>query len=90
MPTLDHVHTFRRVSPNLFQCAHPDCNYREAKKFLKGKRSICCEEGCVNEIILTSTHLQRAEPKCIEHSNTKEAREARERLETLKGLGIDI
>lgn len=90
MPALDHIHTYRRVSPNVYLCAHPDCNHREVKKFLKGKRSLCCQPGCENEIILTSEHLQRAEPKCLEHSNTKEARAVKERIETLKQLGVDI
>lgn len=90
MPILDHTHTYRRVSPNVYLCAHPDCNHREAKKFLKGKRSICCQQGCENEIILTAEHLQRAEPKCFEHSNTKSAREFKKSVEILKGLGVDI
>lgn len=90
MPVLDHIHTYQRISPNVYMCMHPDCTHRENKKFLKGKRSLCCAEGCENEIILKPEHLQRAAPKCLEHSNTREAREVRERLETLKGLGVDF
>lgn len=90
MPALDHIHTYRRVSPNVYLCAHPDCNHREVKKFLRGKRSMCNMLGCTNDIILTSDHLQRAAPMCLEHSNTREAREYKERIETLRQIGVDI
>lgn len=86
----DHIHKYVRVTPNVYQCADPDCMRRDFKKFLKGKRSICSEEGCENEIILNPEALRRAKPKCLAHQNTDEALAARERLNKLKEMGIEF
>lgn len=86
----EHIHKYARISPNVYQCAYPDCMHFTNKKFLKGKRSICTEEGCENEIILTPEALRRARPKCLLHQDTIEAKQARERIDILKGLGVDF
>jgi len=86
----DHIHKYVRVSPNVYQCADPDCMRRDYKKFLKGKRSICSEEGCENEIILNPEALRRAKPKCLLHQETKEAEAAKKRIKILKDLGLEI
>lgn len=88
--TKDHIHKYVRVSPNIYQCADPDCMYFTNKKFLKGKRSICSEPSCETEIILNSEALRRAKPKCLLHQETQEAQQAKQRIEILKGLGVDI
>lgn len=88
--TKDHIHKFVRASPNVYICADPDCMRRDYKKFLKGKRSRCSEDGCENEIILTPEALRRARPKCLLHQDTQEAQVVKKRMEILKGLGVDI
>ena len=86
----DHIHKYVRVSPNIYMCADPDCTRRDFKKFLKGKRSICAEEGCETEIILNTEALRRAKPKCLLHQETQEAQAAKKRIDILKGLGVDL
>lgn len=88
--TKDHIHKYVRVSPNVMQCADPDCMYFVNKRFLKGKRSRCAEEGCETEIILNPEALRRAKPKCLLHQDTKEAQVAKERLKILSDLGVDF
>lgn len=88
--TKDHIHKYVRVSPNVYQCADPDCMYFTSRKFLKGKRSICAHEGCTTEIILNPEALRRARPKCLLHQETQEAIQAKQRLEILKNLGVDF
>jgi hypothetical protein len=86
----EHTHKYVRVSPNTYMCAYPDCMRRDYKKFLKGKRSICSEDDCENEIILNSEALRRAKPKCLLHQETQEALAAKKRIEILKSLGVDF
>jgi len=88
--TKDHTHKYVRVSPNIYQCADPDCMYFTNKKFLKGKRSRCSEEGCETEIILNPEALRRAKPKCLLHQDTIEANQAKERIKILKDLGVEF
>jgi hypothetical protein len=88
--TKDHIHKYIRVSPNIYMCADPDCMYRTNKLFLKGKRSICAEDGCETEIILNPEALRRAKPKCLLHQDTAESKTAKQRMEILKGMGVDI
>ncbi len=87
----DHIHKYVRVSSNIYMCADPDCTHRTNKAFLKGKRSICsAEEGCEVEIILNAESLRRARPKCLLHQETIEAKTAKQRIQTLKDLGIEV
>ena len=90
MSQKDHIHKYIRVSTNIYMCADPDCTHRTNKAFLKGKRSICAEEGCENEIILNPEALRRAKPKCLLHQSTREAESAKQRMEILKTLGVDF
>jgi len=87
MPPKIHIHSYIRISPNIYQCADPDCNHFNNKKYLKGKRSLCpqCKEV---DFLLTPEHLRMARPVCFNCSNTKEAKAFREKKRILEELGI--
>jgi hypothetical protein len=62
-----------------YKCAHPDCTYSAARSFLIGKRSLCAV--CLKmEMILTIADLRMAKPRCINCSDTAEAKATRELL----------
>lgn len=88
---LKHTHQLKRVKqtvrdgvPYLYQCADPHCTYRDEKKFLEGKASLC--NNCRAEIILTREDLRRSKPLCMNCSHTKEAKAARELAAGIKEL----
>lgn len=73
MPKKDHIHTFVKYKkrPGFFRCLHPDCTAIFDKEFLRGKRALC---SCGRDFILTREDLRRATPKCMNCSDTKQAR----------------
>ena len=83
MPKLNHTHTLVRWKDRFgemhYKCAHPDCTYAAARSFLIGKRSLCAV--CLKmELILTIADLRMARPRCINCSETQEAKATRELL----------
>jgi len=85
----EHIHIYVRRSPNVYACADPDCTHWTYKRFLKGKRSVCatCHR---NEIILTTQHLRRAKPQCMQCSQTRVAKEFRERQSSIEHILSDF
>lgn len=90
MPSLKHIHTFKRVKATrdgkhfLYMCIDPHCTYRVDKLYLVGKAALC--NSCHQEFILTGEDLRRAKPICQECSNTAKSREFRARRDTLKSF----
>ena len=87
MPSLNHVHTYKKFSKDLFQCADPYCTHKMQRSMIVGKVSLC--NGCRQEFILTKEAMKRALPKCVNCMQTKEAiefREQRKRLQEVMSL----
>jgi len=88
MPSLNHIHTYRRVRATqdgkhfLYMCTDPHCTFRSPKIFLVGKAALC--NSCHNEFVLTSEDLRRAKPVCPNCSQTKDAKEFRRLREALR------
>ncbi len=86
-----HIHTYVRKgkgrSARQYMCANPHCIHYVNRELLRGKESVCsvCHKTV---ILLTPDQLQLAKPRCIMCADTAKAREIREKLETLKELGI--
>lgn len=83
-----HTHTYVRMSKDTFKCDDPKCTHFAHRALVLGKESICavCHDQV---IILDKNSLRRARPRCIQCSNTDEAKKIRERASILKGLGFD-
>lgn len=86
MPSLKHIHTYvryqglnkkpiRQAGQLLYKCADPLCTHFAPYSMVIGKMSICSEDKCINQFVLTNRHLERVKPKCLSHSSTREARE---------------
>lgn len=91
MATLKHTHTYVRGKVQFgelhFRCAHPDCTHSARVSMVVGKRSICAVCG-QNELILPdqpSILSKIAKPRCLECSQTKEARQRRQLLDIVGG-----
>lgn len=88
-----HVHEYVRalkpttgkVDPKKFKCAHPDCTHFAYKYDLVGKRSICavCHKA---EIVLNYANLKLSNPRCFDCSDTKKARQMRQKKRMLEAL----
>lgn len=87
MPTLNHVHTYIRRSKSTYKCDHADCTHFARKEDILGKRSMC-SVCLVKPIILDSEALRRVRPRCIDCSETTEAKNIRETKKVLEELGI--
>lgn len=87
MPALEHIHTYVRRNRTQYRCAHPDCTHYMLKSDLLGKRTVC---GVCNTItfMLSRSDLRRAVPRCIDCSNTLEAKKLKEKKLILEELGI--
>jgi hypothetical protein len=85
MPSLAHTHTYVKLNEVQWKCSDPYCTHFIDKDKLTGKISLCsvCK---TREIVLTPQIMQRAEPRCLECSGTKEAKEFRDQKETLEKL----
>lgn len=75
MPALSHTHTYERIrgKKDSFHCADPHCYHVIPKSRLRGKASLCTK--CGKEFILTAADLQRVQPRCMDCSETKEAKQ---------------
>lgn len=75
MPSLKHVHTYKKhpLRKGFMMCADAHCTHIENKKLLLGKANKC--PFCSNEFELTSEDLKRALPRCIDCSDTIKARQ---------------
>lgn len=65
MPTLKHLHLYRRISfknRRQYMCQHPDCTHNAHKETLRGKRALCNE--CNEPFIMDGYALTVAFPKC--------------------------
>lgn len=83
---LKHIHTYKRLRKGLYKCNDPYCSQIEKTELLIDKASVC--NTCDNEIILTRKLLQKAAPRCLECSDTKEARLHRQSREIMNNLGV--
>lgn len=76
----EHIHTYVRFkgygTGNFYRCIAPDCNHYRVREGCIGKRNLC--SFCGKQMILTREDLKRARPRCINCSNTKEAKLHRE------------
>ena len=75
---LDHVHMYVQVrgeKGQRWRCNDPDCYHIVLRRVVEGKRSRC---ACGNTFILDPQALKRVYPKCMECSNTAEARAHRQ------------
>lgn len=84
MPALTHVHSYIRWKISrtrnkvvdgelVFKCNDPHCTHFDRRSAILGNASTC--PSCGTEFLLTLENLRRAVPKCLNCSNTKEARE---------------
>jgi hypothetical protein len=83
MPVINHIHSYVRFSASQMKCADPYCSHLQTKERLLGKVSRCpiCK---TTDFILTRADLRLAKPRCINCSNTKEAREFKENRDKVK------
>jgi len=88
MPTLQHIHTYRKIRgrKKLYKCLDKYCTHVAEKALILGKASKCCK--CGEEITLTSELLQLAEPACINCRDTKEGRLKKRMDEIMNNLGV--
>lgn len=77
MPSLKHTHTYVKYKkrPGYWRCADPKCSHYTDHESCVGKASLC--NVCGNEFVLTYADLQNVKPRCLNCSETKEAREFR-------------
>lgn len=75
-----HVHTWVKWKKNFgemqYRCKDPDCFDIKPKSLLVGKKSLCTI--CRQEMTLTLEDLRRANPRCINCSDTKAAKKHKE------------
>lgn len=65
-----------RKDPQVYVCSDPACTSKARRVDLYGKRSLCSQ--CMkNILILNSQSLKLSRPRCLDCSQTKEARERR-------------
>jgi DNA-directed RNA polymerase subunit RPC12/RpoP len=86
MPTLNHVHTYHRIDKKTGEwgCKDPYCSCVTEKKYILGKASRC--NNCGNEFKLTSYDLRLKEPRCVECSERRAAKEFRQKTEVIGSL----
>lgn len=89
MPTLNHLHTFRRVvkRKDLYKCMDKYCTYVAEKKLIQGKAALC--NKCGEELVLDAELLRLAEPACINCRDTKDAKLKRKLDNLMHGLGVN-
>ena len=71
MPSLNHIHTYVRLTKDVFRCADKHCYHTAKKTILVGKATLCNE--CGEEFVLTREDLRRSRPRCMKCSKTKKA-----------------
>lgn len=86
MPTLNHIHQFKRLRKGLYKCDDPYCTFTAEVKLIRDKASKC--NACGKEMILTREILRLAIPKCDDCRDTKDTRMKKAAKELLENLGI--
>ena len=81
---LRHVHTYVKYKRGLYKCNDPHCTHFADREFLVGKASLCTV--CGQEFILSRESLKRKNPRCLDCSNTTEARQHRRAKELISSL----
>lgn len=82
-----HVHTYVRKGEGrkvkYYRCEHPKCTHYDHKDNIRGKETLCaiCKK---NKFILNSEHLKMARPRCLDCSQTSEAKNIRENKKILE------
>lgn len=86
MPAQNHLHTYTKYKdkPGFFRCTGKYCTHFVIKEVLVGKAAMC--PLCGSEFVLTHEDLRRTTPRCIECSQTKEARLRRAAQKMIVGL----
>lgn len=72
MPSLKHTHTYTRYKKHYYKCNDPQCTHFADRSLILGKMNKC--PFCGKEWVLTKEDLRRATPRCIECSDTKQAK----------------
>ncbi len=95
MPSLNHIHTLRRVKhktrKDIFMCTNPECSFTRNREFLVGKHGVC--PYCHTTFILDRVQLNNKEPHCGNckkgnaRLNIKEEKKFIKDLLSDKGLG---
>lgn len=67
MPTLNHIHTYKRANHpkrrDIFVCTDPRCSFRSTKVYLEDKIGLC--PFCEKEYVLTGKMLAKLKlPHC--------------------------
>ncbi len=90
-----HMHFYERLrtvkgkrSP-FYKCMDPECPHYINANLLLGRRVLCsiCKAG---KLVVTSEDLKRKHFRCIDCSNTKEARAARNPTKKIHGLDLAV
>jgi DNA-directed RNA polymerase subunit RPC12/RpoP len=68
----------------MFKCNDPHCTHFAPKHAIVGKASRCTQ--CGTEFVLTPEDLKRAEPRCVECSETKKAKNVKRIKDNVKEL----
>jgi hypothetical protein len=87
MPILNHVHKYVRWKKRFYRCTHADCTHYAERSFLIGKRAVC--NLCGESFILSPEDLRRSKPRCINCSDTKEAKTRRALMDMLDSIVVD-
>src|SRR5271165_1706655 len=96
---MNHLHRWKKLekkkkgTESVWICAHPNCYAKSSYNEIFGKESGCTK--CGRSLILNGETIRRANPLCLDCSNTREARLHREveqlkdqTTERLKALGL--
>jgi len=86
MPSLNHTHTYVKYKsrPGYYRCDDPDCSHFAEKELVIGKNTHCTHCGAI--FILDRESAKRVLPRCLECSDTKEARQMRAARQIIKAL----
>lgn len=86
MPSLNHVHIYHCIDKKTGEwgCLDPYCSHITEKKYILGKASRCTH--CGNEFKVTPYDLKLRDPKCIDCSNRRIAKEFKEKKQTVESL----
>ncbi len=88
MAALKHLHKYQRskTNRNYFRCVDSDCTHRDSKDSIDGKNARC--PSCGGTFQLDREALRRRDPKCLNCSNTKQARAMKERIDAERTLPV--
>ena len=89
MSPQNHVHTFVKYKkkPGFMRCDAPDCIYWIDKELIINKISRCTQ--CGTEFQLTREDLKRSRPRCLNCSNTEQARKHRIGQDLMRDFGTE-